>query len=186
MTWLRENWPFAAYAALFVWLASLFVSALPARADEVSIAVHFIAAHEGFRPAPYKDQAGNWTIGYGKRLSTPNPETTGPITEKDAERFLRQRVEELIHAIDHAIDADLHDEQWAALASICYNIGETACRDSKLFQMIDSDAPVGELIREWISWDHIHVDGVAQVSRGLSRRRAGEVGLYFFGTSDLR
>ena len=39
---------------------------------------------------------------------------------------------------------------------------------------------------EWLSWDHIHVNGVRQISRGLSRRRLAEIGLYFFGTSDLR
>ena len=186
--WLRTNWPQTTYAAgILVVLAALFVWVVPVRADAPSIAVHFIAAREGFRSAPYRDQAGNWTIGYGHKLSTPNPETTGPITEQQAEDFLRQRVETLIKDIDFRLQGKLADEQLAALASLAYNIGQTALADSRLLVMINNGAPIGEIIREWISLGpYPHRRQAAGERAGLSRRRAAEVGLYFFGTSDLR
>ena len=100
------------------------------------------------------------------------------VTEAEAEAFLRQRVEEIIRRVDAEVTVELHDEQMAALVSFVYNLGAGAFATSTLLQMIDDGAPVGEIAREWLSWDHIHVDGVAQASRGLSRRRLAELGLY--------
>ena len=188
MNWLRDRWPYLTYTAgIFVALAALFIWVVPAAADAPSIAVHFISAREGYRSEPYLDSAGCITVGYGELLTCTADARLADysaVTEAEAEAFLRQRVEEIIRRVDAEVTVELHDEQMAALVSFVYNLGQSAFANSTLLQMIDDGAPVGEIAREWLSWDHIHVDGVAQASRGLSRRRLAELGLYFFGTSE--
>ena len=76
----------------------------------------------------------------------------------------------------------LDDEKLAALASLAYNIGQGSFDESQLLQMILKHEPVGEVIREWLSWDHVH----GEVSRGLSRRRAAEIGIFYFGTAHFK
>ena len=172
-------------AAVFVGfaLALLAYNVVTARADAASAAVHFIEPREGFSATPYRDQAGLWTIGFGRRI---DDGTAAAVTRDDEEAWLARRVEALIGELRSEIIVPVTDDQLAALASLCYNIGSGACARSELFRMVNSGEPVGEIMREWLSWDHIHLHGELIVSPGLSRRRAQEVGLYFFGTSDLR
>ena len=95
----RPTTRYALFMALFVAMFS-FVAAT-ARPDPVSQAVHLIATWEGFSPTPYQDQAGCWTIGYGHLLSCGGLEPVmDPVTEEDAEAWLRQTWG---HIIDHIV-----------------------------------------------------------------------------------
>ena len=173
-------------ARLFVVAVVAFAFAFvrPVAGDEVSIAVHFITSREGFEADPYQDAAGNWTVGYGHLLTGDPPFAS--VTEHEAEQFLADRVRELVADIDAEVCAELDDEQYAALASLAYNIGAGAFDRSQLLTMLNDGAPPGEVMREWLSWSHDTEGGERKVSRGLSARRAMEVGLFYFATSDLR
>lgn len=167
--------------------AAVFVLAAVAVVDAdmtVAAAVHFVELREGFVDHPYRDQAGLWTIGFGRRIDNGRHP---PVTRDEEEAWLFDRVDAILDQVRSDITvAGMNQDQHVALASLCYNIGWGACERSELFRMINAGEPVGEIIREWLSWDHIHRNGERIVSRGLSRRRAQEVGLYFFGTSDLQ
>ena len=81
----------------------LAVGVFTAGADDVSMAVHFIAAREGYRANPYLDSAGCVTVGYGHLLTCAEDAVLSDyaaVTEHEAEQFLRQRVAEIIGRID--------------------------------------------------------------------------------------
>ena len=160
---------------------------LPAAADAPTSAASFIAQFEGFRPDPYFDSGGCVTVGYGHLLTCDKDAELADfasMTREDAQAFLQGRVDELIVTIRHDLRGgpELSVNQIVALASLCYNIGAGACDRSRLFRMIRDGEPDGEIARELLTWDHVgHL-----VNRGLSHRRLREIGMYFFGTSDLR
>ena len=188
MKWLRDRWPYLTYTAgILVTLAALFIWVVPAAADAPTSAASFIAQFEGFRPDPYFDSGGCVTVGYGHLLTCDKDAELadfGSMTREDAQAFLQGRVDELIVTIRHDLRGgpELSEDQIVALASLCYNIGAGACAGSDLFRMIRDGEPDGEIARELLTWDHVgHL-----VNRGLSHRRLREIGLYFFGTSDLR
>ena len=160
------------------------VSSFALVADELTITVHFIAHQESFRSTPYLDQAGNWTIGYGHLLSE-EPSEDMKITEEEAEKWLTLRVKNIISLIDRTVDVNLQDEQVAALASLAYNIGSNAFERADLIDMINMKDSVGLIATEWLTWNHVTINGEHEVSPGLDRRRLVEIGLYFFGSTVL-
>lgn len=127
---------------------------------------------EGFRSAPYKDQAGLWTIGYGCRIADPTLYPTG-VTEGQAEALLMQHMAPVVYEITSAVIVQLTQNQFDALCCFVYNIGGTAFKNSTLLKILNMGSYV-LAAGEFDKWDH--VNGV--VDPGLLRRREAEKTLF--------
>lgn len=128
---------------------------------------------EGLKLEAYRDLGGVWTIGYGHTTTAREGMT---ITEAEAERLLRADLLVFETAVRGAIRVPLTDNQFAALVSWAYNVGEAAMRRSTLIKRLnadDYDAVPGELAK----WNKIK----GKVAAGLSNRRAAEAGLWTRG-----
>jgi lysozyme len=129
-----------------------------------------IKQFEGLRLKAYKCPADVWTIGYG---STGSHVREGlVITEAQAEELLRsdlRRFEDFVAANC----APATDNQFSALVSFAFNVGEGALKDSTLRRMhLEGDyAGAAEQFKRWSK-------AGGRELPGLVRRRAAEAQLY--------
>jgi lysozyme len=128
---------------------------------------------EGLKLEAYQCPAGVWTIGYG---STRGVRPGQRITEAQAERLLRDDLARFEAAIERLVQVKLSDNQFGALVSWAFNVGEGAAARSALVRKLnagDHDAVPAELAR----WNKVGKRVVA----GLTNRRAAEAGLWARG-----
>jgi lysozyme len=140
-----------------------------------SAGLSLIASSEGLRVNAYQDVAGIWTIGYG-HIRGVEPGMT--ITEDEALAFLREdlsQAETAVDAVTLAVATD--DNQFAAMVSLCFNIGAGNFRTSSVLRQHVAGNPTSAA-DAFPLWDKAHVDGVLQVVQGLLRRRQRERELY--------
>ena len=131
-----------------------------------------IKGFEGFRPAPYRDPVGVWTVGYGSTAGVgPN---TPRMTEKQAEDRLRREVDATYGAAVNDLGLPLTQQQFDALTSFVYNVGVGG---------IGPDTGVGRALRrhdwntaanELLRWDKAG----GRALPGLTRRRRAERDLF--------
>lgn len=118
----------------------------------------------------YQDSAGIWTIGYGHTFHV----YEGQICNRND--TLHWLDGDLALSEDSActhVSVPLTDNQYAALVSLCFNIGRYAFEASTLLKYVNlmdfADVPA-QLLR----WNHIR--GI--VSAGLTNRRQAEAALW--------
>lgn len=130
-----------------------------------------IKKFEGYRSKAYKCSAGKWTIGYGTTLYKDGTAVKegDTIDEKTAEDLLQYHLQHRINLPE----GNFTDSQRTALYSLIYNIGQSAFDRSKLRKAIER----GDDQEIFRNWDWIKADG--KVVRGLVKRRAQELALYF-------
>ena len=132
-----------------------------------------IKKHEGFSEKAYKCPAGVWTIGYGNtKWENGTPVKKGDtITKEKAEALLNHYL--INHVRPKIADLQLTERQNEALESLIYNIGWTAFARSKCYKAIKA--------KDWgtafNNWDWI--SGGGKVLKGLIKRRAEEIALFF-------
>lgn len=132
-----------------------------------------IGRWEGLRLEAYRDLGQVWTIGFGH---TATAREGMVITEAEAERLLRQDLAIFEAAVNNAVKVPLTDNQFAALVSWTYNVGEAAMRRSTLIKRLNNgefNAVPGELAK----WNRVNGKAIP----GLANRRAAEGGLWARG-----
>ncbi len=144
-----------------------------------------IQSFEGCVLKPYHgaaDRPDVFTIGWGtikyplsylngKMVAMSDP----AISQELADDFLHYEVSRIAAAIDPLLRDDLTPNQFGALLSFTYNLGEGALRQSTLRRKLNAN-PADPTIRdEFVKW--VHSDG--KVQPGLVRRRKAEADLYF-------
>lgn len=146
----------------------------------------FIKGYERLVLTPYHgaaDPANIFTIGYGtikyppyymggKAVSLQDPK----ITEKMADTFLSFEVNYKCKYIDPYLRDDLSENQFAALVSFAYNVGEGGLRSSTLLRRVNANMKDTSIRDEFMKW--VHGEGGAVVP-GLVNRRRAEADLYF-------
>ena len=130
-----------------------------------------IISFEGIRLQAYKCPAGVWTIGVG---STQPPVSPGEeITKKEAmDRFDRDLVK-FEKAVDRLVTVPLTQNQFDALVSFTFNVGEGALAKSTLLKKLNAgnyDAVPAELMK----WTR----GGGKELPGLVRRRRAECAMW--------
>lgn len=134
-------------------------------------ATKLVETFEGCRLVAYKDGNGIWTIGYGH---------TGPdviegltCTLAIAQAWLDQDLATADAAIADWVKRSLTQNQYDALVSLVFNIGQGNFAKSTVLRQLNQGNAVGACaaIAMWNK-----VDG--QVSRGLVTRRAAEQALF--------
>jgi len=92
-----------------------------------------IRQFEGLRLEPYKCPAGVWTIGYGHTTSAINQQ---PITQLQAEQLLQQDIQQVeTYLNDLNLNLPLTQNQFDALSSLIFNIGQQAFSKSSILKL---------------------------------------------------
>lgn len=136
--------------------------------------IRFIKEREGFEPKAYQDEAGVWTVGYG---TTSGVFEGMEVDEAMAEKLLESELRTVETVLSHEVRVPISQHQFDALASLMYNIGIEAFRESTLLKVLNlmlwDQVPMQ--IRRWI---YITKDGKKVESRGLKHRRELEARLF--------
>ena len=142
--------------------------------------VDLIKQFEGQRLTAYKCPAGIWTIGYGHTSAAGEP-TVQPgmtITYQEANGILVRDLVKYENAVNRLVTVPLTQNQFDALVSFTYNVGEGALAKSTLLKKLNAgqyDAVPAELMK-WTK-------GGGKELPGLVRRRRAECAMWR-GVSD--
>lgn len=140
--------------------------------------VELIKKHEGFRSKPYKCEAGVATIGYGATYY-PNGQkvklTDPAIDEKHAYLLLEAMLNPYEKAVDSYCRDDINQNQFDALVSFAYNLGNSALKSSTLLKKANANPNDKTIRNEFLKW--VNADG--KRLKGLVIRRTDEADLYF-------
>jgi lysozyme len=134
-----------------------------------------IKSFEGIQLSSYQDVAGIWSIGYGHTQGV----TAGmQITEQEASALLQGDLASAEVAVERATaNATTTDNQFAAMVSLCFNIGSgnfvtsTVLREHVAGQFSNAaDA--------FLLWNKAVINGILSEIGGLTHRRNAERALY--------
>lgn len=125
-----------------------------------------VAQFEGYASKAYKDQGGTVTIGYGH---TRNVKMGDTCTKPQALLWLDVDLHEADEAVTRLLKVPVTQNEFDALVSFTYNVGQGNLADSRLLELLNEDkkAQAAEHFAEW------NLIGKTKVA-GLSRRRLAE------------
>ena len=133
--------------------------------------LELIKSFEQCRLRAYKPTPDDvWTCGWG---STQGVTEDTVWTQEEADAALERDLEEAEACVTRAVTAFLHENENAALVSLCFNIGCKAFTDSTLVRLLnegDFDAAQAQFKR----WNKQAGKELA----GLTRRRSAEETLF--------
>lgn len=137
-----------------------------------------IKSFEGLETTAYKDSAGIWTIGYGT-IKYPNGTRVAEgdkISQAQAQSYLESDSKWVDACLDKHIKVKVSQKQFDALASLVYNIGETAFSSSTLLKKLNAGdyKGAGDQFDVWVNAGGKRV-------QGLVNRRAKEKALFLAG-----
>lgn len=138
------------------------------RINEAGLAL--IEHYEGCKLIAYKCPAGKWTIGYGSTRDVYEGET---ITQVEADERLRRDLWDAEGAVSRLVTADLTDNEFSALVSLCFNIGAGNFGNSTLLHLLNNEQ-MDRVPNEFLRWDH----GGGKLLPGLHLRRMAEAELF--------
>lgn len=133
--------------------------------------IGIIKKHEGLRLEAYLPTPNDvWTIGYGH---THTAKQGMKITEPQAEELLRRDIAWAENAVNKSAVVPLTQNQFDALVSFVFNVGEGAFGSSTLLRMLnakDYEGAANQLLR----WNKQK----GRVLNGLTKRREEERKLF--------
>ncbi len=133
---------------------------------------------EGFENKAYKDTGGVWTIGYGT-IKYPDGRSVkqgDTCTRAQAEQWLKSDCRWVDACLDKYVKANINQNQFDALASFVYNIGENQFRSSTLLAKLNA----GDYRVAAANFDRWIYDN-GKIITGLVTRRAREKALFMKG-----
>ena len=100
----------------------------------------FITKEEGSKNKAYKDSKGLWTIGVGHLIKADEPHLKdATLTDEQVEELLKSDLKWCSEAVESAVRVPLQQNQYDALYSLCFNIGETNFRKSTVVKRINEN-----------------------------------------------
>lgn len=134
-----------------------------------------IKSFEGLKLTAYLCPAGIPTIGYGTTKGLTRADVgRKKISQPEADRLLQQDLVRFESAVKRLVKVPLTPNQFGALVSWTYNLGEGNLAKSTLLKRINAKAPMTDIERSWIQW----VNAGGMKLPGLVRRRAAEIALF--------
>lgn len=99
-----------------------------------------IKGFEGKRLVAYDDGVGVWTFGFGttKYPNGVRVKRGDKCTEAQAEQYLRNDLITFENALNQLVKVPLNQNQFDALISFTYNLGETNLRSSTLLKKLNA------------------------------------------------
>ena len=134
-----------------------------------------IREFEGFKAEAYLDTGGVWTIGFGT-IKYPNGQRVkkgDTCTREQADQWLKNDCKWVDACLDKNVKVNLNQNQFDALASFVYNIGETAFVKSTMLTLINQNS----LTSAASQFDRWVFDNGKRI-QGLVNRRAKEKSLF--------
>lgn len=130
---------------------------------------------EGCRLKAYKCSAGVWTIGYGLTSAAGIvPVTEGmTITQAQADEYLVKSLAQYEKAVTKALSIVPSANQFAAMVSLCYNIGPANFAKSSVVKLMNVGKP-REAADAFLLWNKAG----GKVLKGLTARREDERKLF--------
>jgi len=136
--------------------------------------LELIKTFEGLELEAYIDPVGIWTIGYGH---TGDVREGMMISPGQAEELLRKDVSRTEKGVSNVINQNVHENEFSALVSLAYNIGNSALASSTALKRLNLGDRLGAAQAiEW--WNKGRVNGRLVELPGLTRRRAAEKALF--------
>jgi lysozyme len=134
-----------------------------------------IREFEGFRANAYLDTGGVWTIGYGtiKYPDGTKVKKGDTCTQGQADLWLKNDCQWVDSCLDKYVKVTINQNQFDALASFIYNVGENAFVKSTMLTLINR----GELKVAASQFDRWVFDNGIKVN-GLVNRRTKEKRLF--------
>lgn len=142
-----------------------------------------IKLHEGVRNEAYKDSAGIWTIGVGHTAARgePIPKKGLVLTDAEVEATLDRDLDHFEAKVNEVVKVSLTQNQFDALVSLCFNIGEGAFSKSTLVRKLNAKDYQGAA-DQFLVWNKA---GDKKV-QGLVNRRAKERELFLKPDSPVK
>ena len=140
--------------------------------------IDLITHFEGFRASPYKDSVGVTTIGFGTTRYYNGIKVSMsdlPITKEKAVEYLMNDVHTFELAVDAMAVDTITQNQFNALVSFAYNLGQNALKNSTLLKKVNANPNDPAIRNEFNKW----VNAGGKKLAGLVARRKAEADLYF-------
>lgn len=140
--------------------------------------IELITKWEGLKLKPYLCSAGVPTIGYGstryengQRVKLTDP----TITEERALQLFDRTITIYEDAVQHYTRDDINQNQFNALVSFAYNLGNQALKTSTLLKKVNVNPNDPSIALEFAKW----VNAGGKKVTGLVNRRNDEIKMYF-------
>ena len=136
---------------------------------------NLIKQFEGKRLSAYDDGVGVWTIGYGT-IKYPNGlrvKRGDTCTDAQANTYFNNDLITFENAVNRLVKVKLNQNQFDALVSFTYNLGETNLYKSTLLKKLNAGDYIGAS-NEFEKWNKAS----GRVLTGLTRRRKAEKELF--------
>jgi lysozyme len=100
----------------------------------------FITREEGAKNRAYKDTKGLWTIGVG-HLIRPGEQhlIDATLSDQEVKDLLKNDLKWCSEAVESSVKVPLHQAQFDALYSLCFNIGGTAFKNSTVVRKLNAN-----------------------------------------------
>ena len=133
--------------------------------------IDLIKSFEGLELQAYIDAVGVPTIGYGhtKTVTKKDVSYRKKITEAQALELLRKDLEVFEEAVERLVVVQLTQNQFDALVSFTYNLGEGNLQKSTLLKKVNAFL-FAQAAEEFAKWNKAG----GKVLNGLTRRREAE------------
>lgn len=136
--------------------------------------VELIQEFEGYSDVAYKDVVGIWTIGWGSLFIEGKRVTMGmKVTKEQAEKQLLLDISRFEDIVRRFVKVELTQNQFDALVSFTYNLGEGNLSRSTLLKKLNLRDYKGAA-DEFLKWNRAG----GKVVNGLVRRRSRERDLF--------
>ncbi|WP_151765729.1 lysozyme [Acinetobacter colistiniresistens] len=140
-----------------------------------TVGINLITSFEDLRLTAYDDGVGVWTIGYGTTVyPTGIKVKKGDVCTLDqAKAYFAYDLKRFENAVNSAVKVPVSQNQFDALVSLAYNIGEAAFKGSTLLKKLNAKDYQGAA-DQFPQWNK----GGGKVMKGLVHRRADERELF--------
>jgi len=133
----------AIWLCAFIWVVQNLQITKNVERDIVAITkstFDFITHFEGKRNKAYQDSKGLWTIGVG-HLIKPSEQylMTASLTDEQVEELFKNDLRWCEAAVEESVRVPLNQNQYDALYSLCFNIGETNFKRSEVVQHLNKN-----------------------------------------------
>jgi lysozyme len=129
-----------------------------------------IQSFESLRLQAYQDQRGIWTVGWGHTAGVVPYQT---CSVSDADEWFTQDTQTAVNAVNRTTDVPLTQEQFDALVSFTFNVGQGSEAHSTLLSLVNQ-SNFAAAADQFLVWNHVN----GQPNAGLTRRRQAERDLF--------
>lgn len=133
--------------------------------------LNLIKNFEGCKLKAYLCPAGVLTIGYGH--TGPDVVKNMNISQSVADELLEKDLQRFVRAVSVMLKVTLSDNEFSALVSLCYNIGEGNLSKSTLLKLVNQ-GKIKEASEQFVKWNKAG----GKVLKGLTTRRIAEANLF--------